>query len=324
MTNVLVGLLGALLATNQPAAVSNFVTQTTGLAVSLPDANDPVEKEFHKLTANDDVALAEVDAWIRENEQFAQKGGGIQAEVLNARIRARFVPLKQAYEDFLARHPEHARARLAYGSFLDETKDEEGAVEQYEKARQTDPKNPAAWNQLANYYGHRGPVKKAFEYYAKAIELDPTEAVYYQNLGTTVYLFRKDAREYYDIDEQQVFTKALALYQQARKFDPDNFALAQDVAQTYYGIRPVRTEEALNAWTNALKIATTDIEKEGVHLHLARFKLNADRFAEAHQHLDLVTNVLYTDLKNRLLRNLKEHEGKAATNSAFPAQVEIK
>ncbi len=323
MTNVLVGLLGALLATNQPVAVSNFVTQTTGLTVSVPDANDPVEKEFHKLTANDDIALAEVDAWIRENEQFAQKGGGITAEVLNARIRARFAPLKQAYEDFLARHPEYARARLAYGSFLEETKDEEGAVEQYEKARQTDPKNPAAWNQLANYFGHRGPIKKAFEYYAKAIELDPTEAVYYQNLGTTVYLFRKDAREYYDIEEQQVFTKALALYQQARKFDPDNFALAQDVAQTYYGIRPVRTEEALIAWTNALKIATTDIEKEGVHLHLARFKLNADRFAEAHQHLDLVTNVLYTDLKNRLLRNLKEHEGKAATNNA-PDKVEIK
>ena len=69
--------------------------------------------------------------------------------------------------------------------------------------------------------------------------------------------------EYYKIDEQQVFNKALDLYQQAMKYDPTNFELAQDVAQTYYGIKPVRTDEALSAWTNALKIAETDIE-EGV------------------------------------------------------------
>ncbi len=32
------------MATNQPAAVSNLVTQTTGLTVNIPDPNDPVEK----------------------------------------------------------------------------------------------------------------------------------------------------------------------------------------------------------------------------------------------------------------------------------------
>ncbi len=152
-----------------------------------------------------------------------------------------------------------------------------------EKARVLDPKNPAPWNQLANEFTHHGPVKKAFEYYEKAIELDPGEAIYYQNLGTTVYLFRTDSKEYYHLDEQKIFDKALALYQQAMKLDPNNFELAQDVAQTYYGIKPTRTDEALNAWTNALKIADTPIERDGVYLHLARFELNAGRFAAAHE-----------------------------------------
>lgn len=323
MSDLLIGLLGALLATNQPAAVSNLVAQTTGLAISIPDPNDPVEKEYHKLTEDDDVALNEVDTWIRENNAFTEKGGGMSDAQLNSRIRERFAPVKKAYEDFLQRHPDHVRARLAYGSFLEDTRDEEGAVAQYEKAREIDPKNPAPWNQLANHYTHDGPIKKAFEYYAKAIELDPNEPLYYRNLGNSVFLFRKDAKEYYSIDEQAVFNKALDLLQHALKLDPNNFELATDVAKTYYGIRPVRTDEALGAWTNALLIAGSDVEREGVYIHLARFKLNADRFAEAHQHLDDVTNTIYAELKNRLLRNLAQRENKSDTN-ASSAKVETK
>jgi tetratricopeptide (TPR) repeat protein len=309
-------------ATNQPAAVSNLLTQTTGLTISVPDPNDPVEKEYHKIMADDDAAQAEVDGWIRENQAFAEKGGGVKANVLNARIRARFEPVKKAYVDFLARHPNHARAHLAYGSFLNDTQDEDGADEEFEKARQLDPKNPVPWNQLANEFTHSGPVDKAFPYYEKAIELDPTEPIYYQNLATTVYLFRSNSTASYHLDEQKIYDKALALYQQAMKLDPKNFELAQDVAQTYYGIRPTRTEDALNAWTNALKIADTEIEREGVYIHLARFKMNAGRFAEAHQHLNAVTNAIYNDLKTRVLRNLVQREEKSAATNTPSAKIE--
>jgi tetratricopeptide (TPR) repeat protein len=324
MTNLLVGLLGALVATNQPAAVSNLIAQTTGLTVKIPDPEDPLEQELKKIMADDDAAHDEVDGWIKENRAFADKGAALPNDVLNTRIHTRLDVVKKAYVDFLKAHPDYARAHLAYGSFLENDGDEEGGTAEYEKARQIDPKNPASWNQLANYFGHRGPVKLAFEYYTRAIELDPTEAVYYQNFGTTIYLFRKDVREYYNIDEQQVFNKALALYQQARKYDSNNFELAQDVAETYYGIKPTRTEDALNAWTNVLNLATNEVEREGVYLHLARFKLNAGRFAESHQNLELVTNnVVYHDLKERLLHNLALREKEAATNST-PAKVEIK
>ena len=112
---------------------------------------------------------------------------------------------------------------MAYGSFLDDIGDEEAGKAQFENASQIDPKNPAAWNNLANYYGENGPLTNAFADYARAIELDPTEPVYYQNLATTVYLFRKDAREFYGINEQQVFDKALELYRKAIQLDPENF-----------------------------------------------------------------------------------------------------
>ncbi len=316
MNSLLIGLLTALAATNQPAAVSNLVVKTTGISVAVADPNDPVEREYQKLLADDDAAQEEADKWIRDAQAFEEKGAGLPKATLALKVEQRLEPVRKAYEDFLQRHPKHVAARLAYGSFLNDIRREEEAVAQWEKARQLDPQNPASWNNLANFYGHSGPVKKAFEYYTKAIELDPKEPVYLQNFATTIYLFRKDAMELYQINEQQVFDRALELYRKAIKLDPKNLLLATDLAQTFYGIRPPRTEEALGAWNDALNLATNAVEKEGIYLHLARVELNSGKFDEARKHLNIVTNDTLSVLKNRLLRNLLEKESRARNTNA--------
>jgi tetratricopeptide (TPR) repeat protein len=302
------GLLGALLATNQPLAVSNLVQQQTGVSIAMVNPNDPAERELRQLMEADDAALAEVDGWIQTNNALMAKGLGESKEALNQRIRARLDTVRTNYTDFLRRHPDSSRGFMAYGSFLDDIGDEEAGKVQFENASQLDPKNPAAWNNLANYYGENGPLTNAFADYTRAIELNPAEPIYYQNLATTVYLFRKDAREYYGINEQQVFDKALELYRKAMRLDPGNFSLATDYAESYYGIRPLRTNDALVAWTNALNIAHNDTEREAVFIHLARVKTAAGFFDEARAQLDAVTNAFYAEVKNRLERSLAEHE----------------
>ena len=316
MNDLTIGLLSVLLATNQPQAVSNLIQQNIGVSVPIVNPNDPAELELQKLMADDDAAQAEVDKWIRDNNAFAAQGAGESKAELNKRILARFDPVRKGYEDFLRRYPDNARGHLAYGSFLNDIGDEDASVEQNETARKLDPKNPAAWNNLANYYGEHGPLTNAFTDYAKAIELNPREPVYYQNFATTVYLYRKDAREFYGINEQQVFDKALELYRKAVQLDPDNFPLATDYAQSYYGIRPLRTNDALVAWTNALNVAHDDIDREGVFIHLARIQMAAGRYAEAHAQLEAVTNPMYADLKARLARNLAQRENAATNQSA--------
>ncbi len=312
------------MATNQPAAVSNLVSQTSGVSVTVPDKNDPVEQEFQKLMDLDDEAQAEVDEWIKQNDAFAANGAAMPTQLLRDRILKRLDAVGKAYEEFLRRHPDHVRARVAYASFLGDTKGEDKAQEQLEKALALDTNNAAVYNNLANIYGHTGFVKKAFEYYAKAIELNPSEPVYYHNFGTTVYLFRTDAKEYYSIDEAAVFAKAFQLYSNAMRLDPQDFPLASDVAQSYYGIRPLPTDEALKAWTNALSIAKDEIEREGVYVHFARINTLAGRYAIAQAHLNAITNEVYADLKKRLTRNLVERQSGTNAATAPPGPIEIK
>jgi tetratricopeptide (TPR) repeat protein len=314
--NLLIGVLGAALTTNQPVVVTNTAGPVRAVSANLPSSDDPaeIEKEFQKVMDEDDRAQGEVDQWIRENDEFAANGAGIPPAQLKRKIQQRLEPVRKAYEDFIEQHPKHTRARVAFASFLGDTKDEESAEEQLEKALALDTNSPAIYNNLANIYGHIGPVKKAFEFYGKAIALNPLEPVYYHNFGTTVYLFRNDAMEYFNLSMAQVFTKAFELYSNAMRLDPDNFPLASDVAQTYYGIQPLRTEEALQAWTNALHIAHDEIEREGVYIHFARIKFLAGRLAEAHMHLEAITNDMYLELKRRIERNITEKENQSNTN----------
>lgn len=318
MKQFLIALAGALTFATLSVYGGDPREQDLGSADVSTNASDAQHQEFRKVMADDDAAMDDVNNWIQENNAFTAQGAGEAKQDLNRRIMARLNGVRTNYVQFLERYPTNAPAYLAYGSFLNDIGDENSASEQYEKSRQLDPKNPAAWNDLANYYGENGPVTNSFAYYARAIELDPTEPVYYENWATTVYLFRPDARKFYNITESQVFDKSLALYRKAIQLDPNNFTLRTDYAESFYGIRPLRTNDALVAWTNALGVAQDDVEREGVYIHLARIKIAAGRFAEAQAHLDAVTNINYGDIKRRIQRNLVQHE-QAATNPAMAA-----
>jgi len=310
-----IGITGLLVWAGTVVAATNLAAPVASMASTSARTNDPVEAEFQKLMETDDNAHAEVDGWIRENEAFAAKGGGTSRDEMRQRIRQRLSPIGKAYLDFLERHPRHVKARVAYASFLSDFEGEEAAEAQLEKALEVETNDPAIYNNLANIYGHIGSVKKAFEYYARAIQLNPLEPVYYQNLGTTVYLFRKDAQEFYDVTEPEVFAKAFVLYSNAMRLDPDNFPLATDVAESYYGFPPLRVEEALRAWTNALNIAHNEVEREGVYVHLARVKLLAGRFDEARAQLKAVSDPTYAELKARLERNADLRQKELETNA---------
>jgi predicted negative regulator of RcsB-dependent stress response len=103
----------------------------------------------------------------------------------------------------------------------------------------------------------------------------------------------------------------MALYSNAMRLDPTNYALAVDVAESYYGIKPWRFEAALQSWTNAMKLAQNDVERQSVYIHLARVKIQAGRYDEARAHLREVTDESHAQLKNRLMKNADEREKEA-------------
>ncbi len=328
MHELLLGLLTSLWSTNHVLAASNVVARTTGLTVPVVNPADPVEQEYQRLLAADDEAQAEVDAWIQEADT---KPGSPAALTLRARILQRFEPVLAGYEDFLRRQPGHTRARLAYASLLGDLGRYDESVAQMERARERDPTNPVPWNNLADHFSHFGPADQCIRYFARAVELAPREPLYRINLATAVAVFRADAREIYQLpDDQAVLRKALELYRDARKLRPSDFKLATDLAQIYYLLEvPPATnaasraqaealmQEAFAAWDEAAALARDDLDREGVALHKARLAGMYGRFDLARRCLESVKHPGLADLKARVARGL-DHKEKAAAEASGP------
>lgn len=304
-------------------AVGSVSAQTNSAATNAAKLSpEQVEQAYRALLEEDDAAQADVDAWIVENNSFKAKGAGAPDSELNARIQTRFDKVKAAYDRFIAANPSHVRARLAYGSLLSDLQDELGARIQWEKAYELDPKNPAVLNNLAGVYSENGQAEKSFDLYTKAIELKPSEALYYHNFANSLWVLRRTATNYYKLNEQQVFSKCLNLFSNAFELAPSNFPYASDFAQSFYAIKPLPTDPALTAWSNALAVAPNGLEREGVYIHLARVKMLAGKYPEARQHLQSVTDQKYDQLKTKLLQSIDQREHpETSTNapSANPA-----
>ena len=106
------------------------------------------------------------------------------------------------------------------------------------------------------------------------------------------------------------------MYSNALHLEPLNFNYARDLAQTFYSLKPLPYDQALQAWTNALKIAVKESDREDASIHLARVKMLSGRFSEARAQLATVTNEVWMQAKTNLLKNIQQRESEAATTPA--------
>ncbi|MED5278238.1 MAG: tetratricopeptide repeat protein, partial [Verrucomicrobiota bacterium] len=139
---------------------------TAALAALVPavaaetNPDDPkavaVEKEFRELLKLDDRLHAEVDRWIRDNAALAEANAAISRESLGEQVRIRLRKVEEAYVSFVAKHPKHIEARLAFGGYYSGIGDADKAIGQWVEARDLNPKNPVPWNNLGKAYGQKG------------------------------------------------------------------------------------------------------------------------------------------------------------------------
>ncbi len=171
------------------------------------------------------------------------------------------------------------------------------------------PKQAAEyWNDWGSEYSHGGPMTNTFICYLNAVRLMPHEATYHQNLATSLFMYRKDAKDFFGVDEEQVFAMSLREYRKARLLDPDNYDLAKELASVYYAIRPFRAEEAITEWSRVLALAekNTSADLEEIYLNLARVNYMAARYAEAQKWLVKVKSPVHESIRDLLWARVTE------------------
>ncbi len=197
------------------------------------------------------------------------------------RWKAQLKQLERDYRHFLHNHPRHARAMVAYGGLLYDEEDEDEGVRWWEKALTVDSREPYAYNDLANVYGHAGGAAKALQYYQTAIDLAPTEPVFRFNWATTCQLFRNESRAVYGWNVDEIFRHSMEQYRAARDLDPQNYEYSSTYAETFYQLPKPDWPGAYEAWQYCLRQPLDDRQHAFVCGHLARVCLRLGRIDEA-------------------------------------------
>lgn len=272
-----------------------------GYAFGQEDPRD-AERQFRFLLSRGEELQAQADNPGTDSPSAAQ-------------LRTLQRRLENEYRHFLSDHPRHTRAMVAYGSLLYDQGREEEAVDWWKKAIAIDPREAYAYNSIAGHYGHDGHAADALKLYDKAIELEPTEAIFRFNWATTCVMFRNESHAVYGWTKEEIFQRSLEQFRKARDLAPQNFELASTYAETFYMMPKPDWQEAYAAWKYCLNQPFNDSQRQLVYTHLARVSMRLGRYDEAKEWTSKLTNPGPGSLRPLLERRIAEGS-KAASKSS--------
>lgn len=260
----------------------------------------------------------EAERWFRfllsrGDELRAQSNTPLAA---TARWKAQVRRLKNDYRHFLHDYPRHARAMVAYGDLLYDEDSEEDGIRWWKKAITVDPREAYAYNSLANHYGHNGQADEALRYYAKAIELAPTEPIFRFNWATTCQLFRNESRAVYGWNTDQIFQHSLEQFRAARDLAAQDFDLSSAYAETFYQVPKPDWQEAYKAWRFCLNQPLDGQQREFVCGHLARVCVRLARYDEAKEWVSKLSTREQDSVRRAIERKIAEETSAISASTA--------
>jgi len=222
------------------------------------------------------------------------------------RWKAQLKRLERDYQHFLHDHPQHARAMVAYGGLLSDEVDEDEGARWWEKAIAADPREPYAYNDLANVYGHEGQAARALRYYQTAIDLTPTEPIFRFNWATTCQLFRNESHAVYGWSVDEIFQHSLEQFRSARDLDPQNYDFSSTYAETFYQLPKPDWPGAYEAWQFCLRQPIDDRQRAFVYGQLARVCIRQGRLDEAKQWVEKISGTDQMSIRHLIERKISE------------------
>ncbi len=222
---------------------------------------DQEAKALEILRRFDKIQRQLID-WDRELvDEFLRRGDvqAAQTKAEDAERRTRL--LAEAYETFLSKYPNNARAVNYYGEVLyDYVGDQVRGVEQWKRAEQLDPNLSMPANNLGIHYCHGGEYELGFSYLDKALRLEPDNPDYHFNVAQIYLINRPQVMAYYKWDEKRLYDEAMRHSRLATELSPTDYSLAEDYAVNYFASVnlpsvTVNWKDAADAWVRARNLA---------------------------------------------------------------------
>lgn len=178
----------------------------------------------------------------KEEEEIINEPVAPPAQIPNSMAKAVLPPVEEGEKPEIKESSINIQEVMLHfnrGVINYQQKDLSGAIEEYKKVIQLDPRNLEALNNLGVIYKDLGKYREAKEHFQKALAINPNSAKVHNNLGLIYYLRGDHGR-------------ALAEYKEALASDPDNLESYTNLGVLYKKIGDLA--RALESFRKALSI----------------------------------------------------------------------
>jgi tetratricopeptide (TPR) repeat protein len=145
-------------------------------------------------------------------------------------------------------------------------------------------------------------VKRAAEFYARAVARAPGNAAGHFSYANVVFLFRHELHDTAHPDSDAVLDEALKQFSEAARLQPLNAEYARAFAEAFYSVTKPDWQGALEAWQHFYDVSP---QKDFALLNLARVQINLGNKIEARASLARIKGPEYSRLKARLSERLE-------------------
>lgn len=245
------------------------------LTVSLP-AETLAEKNLMEIAQRQRDILA----------RAAKEGDHVD----EAWLRGELQGVIKSYDVLIQKNPTFALAYGGYGMLLSKVSMHKEAVAMLLKANQLDPNLSEVKNQIAVLLAEDGRPAEALPWVTEAIALDPQKSLYHFQLGQLLADGRSDFLKTGQFTDAKLDQTILDAFRRAAELAPQDFAVNYRYGKAYYDLITPRWAEALAAWEKIEPVATSDTQRQLVHLQRAHVLLKLARPAEARPLIDSATS----------------------------------
>lgn len=210
--------------------------------------------------------------------------------------------LERIYTELAVKHPRDAAVRNGHAEFLWSIGERSRAVGTWEAAVEIEPTNAVVLDHLGSSYLAAGEVKRSATCYARAVKSAPKNAAYRFTFANVTFLFRHELLDPTQPDEAAVLNRSLAEFSEASRLEPLNAEYARAYAETFYSLPKPDWTAALAAWRHFSEISP---KKDFAQANLARVHLKLGQKDAARACLAKVQSADFQRLKARLSERIE-------------------
>lgn len=200
------------------------------------------------------------------------------------------------------KYPQSAAIVNGHAEFLWSVEEHARAVEKWQAAEKLDANFAPALDHLGDVAFGAGEVRKAADYYARAVRNAPNNATYHFGYANVVFLFRHELHDATHRDSDSLLDEALQHFAEASRLEPLNADYARTLAETFYVLPKPDWNEALKAWRHFYDISP---QKDFALLNLARVHMKLGNKPEARANLAEIQDPRFDRLKARLKERIE-------------------